>query len=94
MTREKVLHDLGFGDDFLETSLVAQMMKNPLAMQETRVRFLAWEDPLERGIATHSSILAWRIYEQRRLAGYSPWDQQRVGRNRATEHTFETLYQR
>ena len=60
MTREKVLHDLGFGDDFLETSLVAQMMKNPLAMQETRVRFLAWEDPLERGIATHSSILALR----------------------------------
>ena len=37
------------------------MVKNPLAMQETRVRDLGWEDPLEKEIATHSSILAWRI---------------------------------
>ena len=42
-------------------SLVAQMVKNPLAVQETRVRSLGWEDPLEKGMATHSSILAWRI---------------------------------
>ena len=42
-------------------SLVAQMVKNPPAMQETWVRFLGWEDPLEKGKATHSSILAWRI---------------------------------
>ena len=42
-------------------SLVAQLVKNPLAMQETWVRFLGWEDPLEKGKATHSSILAWRI---------------------------------
>ena len=41
--------------------LVAQMVKNPLAMQETRVRSLHWEDSLEEGMATHSSILAWRI---------------------------------
>ena len=41
--------------------LVAQMVKNPPAMQETWVRSLGWEDPLEEGMATHSSILAWRI---------------------------------
>ena len=35
------------------------MVKNPLAMQETQVRSLGWEDPLEKGMATHSSILAW-----------------------------------
>ena len=42
-------------------SLVAQMVKNPPAMQETWVRSLGWEDPLEKGKATLSSILAWRI---------------------------------
>ena len=42
-------------------SLVAQMVKNLPAMQETWVRFLGRQDPLEKGMATHSSILAWRI---------------------------------
>ena len=42
-------------------SLVAQLVKNLFAMQETWVRSLGWEDPLEKGMATHSSILAWRI---------------------------------
>ena len=42
-------------------SLVAQMVKNLSEMQETQVQSLCWEDPLEEGIATHSSILAWRI---------------------------------
>ena len=42
-------------------SLVAQLVKNPLAMWETWVPSLGWEDPLEEGMATHSSILAWRI---------------------------------
>ena len=40
---------------------MAQLEKNLPAMQETRVRSLGWEDPLEKEIATHSSILAWRI---------------------------------
>ena len=44
---------------------VAQLVKNPPAMQETWVRSLGWDDPLEKGKATHSSILAWRIH--------SPW---------------------
>ena len=42
-------------------SLVAQLVKNLPAMPETWVRSLAWEEPLEEGMATHSSILAWRI---------------------------------
>ena len=42
-------------------SLVAQMLKNPPAMQETWVQSLGWEDPLEEDMATYSSILDWRI---------------------------------
>ena len=42
-------------------SLVAQTVKNLPAMQETQVRSLSWDDPLEKGMATHSSILAWKI---------------------------------
>ena len=40
---------------------VAQMVKNLPAVQETRVQSLGWEDPLKKGMATHSSIVAWRI---------------------------------
>ena len=40
---------------------MAQMVKNLPAMQDTQVVSLSWEDPLEKGMATHSSILAWRI---------------------------------
>ena len=43
------------------SALVAQLVKNPPAMDETWVRSLGWEDPLEKGKAPHSSILAWRI---------------------------------
>ena len=43
-----------------EASLIARFIKNPSAIQETPVQFLGWEDPLEKGNATHSSILAWR----------------------------------
>ena len=46
---------------YVNAFLVAQMVKNPPAMWETWVKFLGWEDPLEKGMATHSSILAWRI---------------------------------
>ena len=42
-------------------ALVAQMVKSPPATQETQVQSLGWEDPLEKGMATHSSILGWRI---------------------------------
>ena len=42
-------------------SLVAQLVKNPSAMQETWVQSLGWDDPLEEGMAAHSGIIAWRI---------------------------------
>ena len=51
------------------------MAKNPPAMQETWVWSLGWEDPLEKGMATHSSILAWRIPWTEETDSYSPWSQ-------------------
>ena len=45
----------------VQASLVAQLVKNPPTMQETQVQSLGWEDTLEKGTATHSGILAWRI---------------------------------
>ena len=54
-------------------SLVAQMVKNPLAMQEIQAQSLDLEDPLEKGMATHSSILAGEFHGQRRLVSYSSW---------------------
>ena len=52
---------IGYPFQYSWASLVAQMVKNPPTMQETWVRSLGWEDLLEKGKATHSSILAWRI---------------------------------
>ena len=54
---------IGYPLQYSWASLGAQLVKNPPAMQETRVQSLSWEDPLEKGKATHSSILAWRIPE-------------------------------
>ena len=52
---------IGYPLQYSWVSLVAQLVKNPPAMWETGVQSLGWEDPLEKGKATHSSILAWRI---------------------------------
>ena len=52
---------IGYPLQYSWASLVAQMVKNLHAMQETWVLSLGWDDPLEEGMATHSSILAWRI---------------------------------
>jgi len=52
---------IGYPLQYSWASLVAQLVKNPLAMQETWVRSLGWEAPLEKRKATHSGILAWRI---------------------------------
>ena len=51
----------GYPPQYSWASLVAQMVKNPLAMQEIWVQPLGWEDPLEKGTATHYRILTWRI---------------------------------
>ena len=52
---------IGYPLQYSWASLVAQLVKNLLAMWETWVRSLGWEAPLEKGKATHSNILAWRI---------------------------------
>ena len=70
---------------FLLTSLVAQMVKHLPTMQETQVRSLGWDDPLEKEMATHSSVLAWKIpwaEEPGRLMSMRP---QWVGHDWATE---------
>ena len=63
---------IGFCHIQLGASLVAQMVKNLPAMWETWIPSLVWEDPLEKGKSTHSSILAWRI----------PWTVHGVAKNR------------
>ena len=58
-------------------SLVAQTVKNLLAIQKTRVQSLGWEDPLEKGMATHSSVFAWRI----------PWTEEAGGLQSLGSHS-------
>ena len=57
-------------------SLVAHMLKNLPTVWETQVQSLSWEDPLEKGIATHSSILAWRV----------PWTEEPGGKQSMGSH--------
>ena len=62
-------------------SLVAETVKNPPAMQETWVQSLGWEDPLEEGMATYSSILAWRIPWTEEPGRLQSMESQRAGHN-------------
>ena len=59
--------------------LVSQIVKNPPAMQETSVRSPSWEDPLEKGKGTHSSILSWRISWTEETGRLQSLGLQRVG---------------
>ena len=72
-------------------SLVAQMVKNLPAMQETWVPSLGWEDPLEEGMATHSSILAWRIPMDRGAWWATGMRSQRVGPTERLSTTHSTV---
>ena len=62
--------------------MVAQMVSCLPAVQETLVYSLGWEDPLEKEMTTHCSILAWRIHGQRSLVGYSPWGHKELDRTK------------
>ena len=73
-----------YGRPLYQAFLVAQVVKNPTAMWETRVRPLGWEDHLEKGLATHSSILARKIPWAEELGRLYSTGPQRV---RLTEHT-------
>ena len=64
-----------------------QMIKNLSAMQATQVRSLGWEDALEKEMATHSNILAWRIPWTQSLVGFSPWDCKQLDRTEQFTHT-------
>ena len=66
---------------FSWASLGAQLVKNLSAMRETWVRSLHWQDPLEKGMATHSSILACKIPWTEEPGGLQPMRSQRVGHN-------------
>ena len=70
-------------------SLLVQMVKNLPAMQETQVWSLGWEDPLEKGMATHSSILACipEFHGQSSLVGSSPWDLKESDMTEQLTHT-------
>ena len=63
---------------FIFASLVAQSVKNLPAVQETQVQSLGWEDPLKKDMATHSSILAWKIPWTKEPAGLQSMGLQRV----------------
>ena len=71
------------GDGLKQAGTVVQMVKNPLAMQETRVPSPSGEDPLEEGTATHSSILAWEIPWTEEPGGLQSMGLQRVGDDRS-----------
>ena len=66
---------------------MAQTVKNPPAMQETWVQSLGQDDSLEKGMATHSSILAWRIPWTEAPAGLQSMGSHRVRQDWATKHT-------
>ena len=76
-----ILEYLNGGLQSSKASLVAQMVKNLPAMQESSVRSLSQEDPLEKEMATHSSILSWRIPWTEEPGGLQPMGSQKVGHN-------------
>ena len=71
----------------LWASLVAQMVKTPPAMQETQVQSLGQEDPLEKEMATHFIILAWRMPRTEEPGRLQFMGSQRVGHDWAAKHT-------
>ena len=73
------------------TSLVAQTVKRLLAMQETRVRPLGREDPLEKEMAMHSSTLAWKIPWTEEPGSYSPWGRKELDMTERLHFHFQGL---
>ena len=78
---------IGYPLQYSWASLETQMVKNPPAMWEIWVQSLGWEDPLEEGMATHSSILAWRIPWTEKPNELQPLRLQRVRHDCATKHS-------
>ena len=74
-----MLYSTGQYPDLQRTFLVAKRVKNPPAMWETWVQSLGWEDPMEKGMATHPSIRAWRIPQTEEPGGQQSMGLERVG---------------
>ena len=70
----------------MESGLPWWPVKNLPVTQETWAQFLGQQDPLEKEMATHSSILAWRIPWTEELAGYSPWDHKELDTTEQLRH--------
>ena len=88
MRWQRVRHNLATKQQLLKycwASLVAQTVKNPPIMQETWVLSLGWKDPLEEGLETYSTIVAWRTPEE--PVGLQSMGSQRVGHEWATKHS-------
>ena len=77
---------------YLRASLVAPMVKNLPAMQETHIKSLGWKDPLEKGMATYSSILAWKIPWKQELGELYSMGSQRVGHDWETKTYSQVLF--
>ena len=86
-----IRHERNCSSPSVSSSLVAQSVKNLPAMRETWVRLLDWEDTLEKGTATHSSILAWRIPWTEELGRLQSLGSQRVRHDWATLTSFTSL---
>ena len=78
---------IGYPLQYSWASPVAQTVKNPPAMRKTLVRSLGWEDSLEEGLATHSSILAWRIPWTEELGGLQSVQSGNVRHDWVTKHS-------
>ena len=83
---------IGYPFQYSWASLGAQMVKNPLAMRETWVWSLVWEDPLEEGMATHSSILAWKTPMDREAWWASGCHKELTMTERQRTHTVVPLF--
>ena len=86
----KPMSDKGLISRICGASLVTQIVKNLPAMQETQVWYLGWENLLEKEMATHSSILAWRIPWTEKTGGLQSMGLQRVGHYWVTNTTTTT----
>ena len=73
----------------LRASLVVETVKNPPAVQDTWVRSLGQENPLEEGMAPIPVFLPGELHAQRRLVGYSPWDREGSDTAEVTKHTHK-----
>ena len=70
---------------------MAQIVRNLPPMQGTWVLLLGQEDPLEKGMVTHSSVLAWRVPWTEEPVGYSPWDHKELDTTEGLTHTCDNV---